>query len=135
MYKNPGHEIKSWAKFLVIASMIPAALIGIAVFCYLAGDDQGILGFLIGAVIIGVAYFFSRLGYILLYAYGEITECLTAINEKLESNPKSNNNAKNLHQESCQKPKTTSDEPWTCRECGNTNKPNTWLCAKCFKAR
>ena len=83
MYKNVGSTIKTLAKVCAIIGIIFGILVGIG-FIF-AGIHTGQIEFLIVGIALGaLLVFFSWLGQVMLYGYGELIDSNDEISNKLD---------------------------------------------------
>ena len=138
MYPDVGNELKRWARILAILLTIPSVLLGLAVFAIAAKYDYGFRGFLAALIIAALGYFFARLSWITLYAYGELVDCVSKIENNMEER-KSGNQPKKVR--SRKKVGTNSDGvpvaerkadgSWECPFCGHMNQAGEDWCEEC----
>lgn len=85
MFHDVGKELKRLAKTYVILRTIPCVLLGIVVIILftLNGDEHAPAGFAVAAVIVAVGYGLARLAAIQLYAYGELVDRVTSIEQHI----------------------------------------------------
>lgn len=141
MYKNVGKELKGWAKFLVILLTIPYVIIGVISIAYFSSEDQGGLGVLVAIMIVIVGYFLARMGAILLYAFGEIVDRVSSIENRVCGNVETHstkkkeakqNNIKSV-EKNVELPavERNSDGTWKCVFCGHNNLSGAAWCEEC----
>lgn len=141
MYPDVGKEIKRWAKFLVVLMTLPAVLLGIVVFAIMATQDSGLwtfLGLLAGLAVGTLGYFFARLSYIILYAYGELTDCVSSIANnvgvKKGGNPVrkvQGRKREEFNKDGTPVVERKSDGSWECLFCGHMNCAGADWCEEC----
>ena len=114
MYTNAGRSIKNIVAKVVTFRMVMSILIALVVVI-IVGDKAGFASGCILGMIVGIlGCFIDWLSGLVLYAYGDIADNLTQINEKL--------NEKMEYAEKTQ---------WVCFHCGTQNFDNHGYCAQC----
>jgi len=83
MFSNVGKELKIWARIFFIAMIIVPVLLGLLLIIDGANNDTtGVI--LLGIIIAVAGVLMARLSVILLYAFGDLVESTSAINQKLD---------------------------------------------------
>ena len=149
MFPNVGKELKNWAKFFFIITLIPFCLaaLGALISVTSAVREGGFfLGLIAGGVIAAIGYFVARLSSILLYAFGELVDTNMEINKKLSAQaapapqPTYNPQPAPAPQPTYNpQPAPTAPKPaapaqgsgWFCMQCGTKNDPDARFCYKC----
>lgn len=142
LFDNVGKDLKKIAEIIAQIIMILHVLIGlvlIIVACVLFADEAtialGIACLLVGAGIVVWGYILSRLLVIVLYAYGELVEKVTSIEEKLVGKKVPGKPDTKIFKvkklEETPKTKKESDGSWQCIFCEHTNPAGADWCEDC----
>ena len=135
MYQNAGRSIKSVVSVLVTIgyTLSIIAAVAILIVCLATGGAGLVIVGIFGALVVGgLGCLSTWLGGLWLYAYGEITDCLISIDERLADLDESEDQ---------------EDEPWSdevdeerstrvqyCPQCGVKNDSESLFCTSCGNA-
>lgn len=114
MYSNVGSKIKSLVKIIVGVGMAASVLVGIVIWVTAEA-------FLLGLLIAGLGCFASWLSGLVMYAYGEMADCLQDIRDHLLEKD----------QEEEINEKIDPENIWKCYHCGRENVRTMKYCTKC----
>ena len=133
MFSEVGKELKTWAKIVTIVLTIPAVILAIAVYVVLTMMfDMGHIGFLIGAFLVFLGYFFARLVCIGLYAFGELVDKVTSMEAYVCGKSKGNKKGRQSDEEIVNPTvKRNGDASWDCPFCEYHNKASAQWCEGC----
>ena len=144
MFKDVGKELKSWAKLFVI--LVTSVGFEAGLMIVKATGEDGIKAVLVPIIIAAIAFVFSYLSAIFLYAFGELVDCVKELNEKIEpkktlkdkstaqATPAQTQSAYNSHPNQESPPKSEMPaqiDGWLCMRCGTKNKLDAKYCYKC----
>ena len=136
MYSDVGKKIKTLATACAWVGVVTSLILGVSL---ISG-----LGLLAGVIAFALGCFCSWLGYLMLYAFGEITDCIRDIRNKLCDGEEQKGVAEpvqNAAPVETQKAEENSaenaapDEVWTCCECGTKNLREMQYCSNCKVSR
>lgn len=142
MFKDVGKKLKSWAELFVIL----VTFLGFVVGCVIVEGEDDFRAVLIPIITAVIAFVFSYLSAILLYAFGELVDCVKELNEKIEpkkaltdqstaqATPAQTQSAYNSHPNQVPAPKPPMPKKidgWLCMRCGTKNKLDAKYCYKC----
>lgn len=133
MFNNVGRSIKNFIKIVTGILIFLSVLIGIIILILFDSEGRGGLGFLMMLIVIGVGCFTAWLSGVVLYAYGEITDGVMAIKNKICSDGTGGQPADNTSND---KAGASNSDPaektnWTCYSCGTVNPHFRAYCVKC----
>ena len=136
MYSDVGKKIKTLATvcacFGVIISIVLGAVLMIEI------------GALMGLLLIACGCIFAWLGYLTLYAFGEITDCIQDIRNQLCDGEEQRGVvelAQNAAVGEVRRAEITSvenaapEDIWTCYNCNTKNLRKVPYCVKCYVSR
>lgn len=82
-FEDPGKRIKSVVKLVVKIQIVLCVLMGVAVFLLCASSGNILLGIIMAALAIAVGCLSAWFIGLLMYAFGDISERVASIAEKL----------------------------------------------------
>ena len=87
MFANVGGQIKTFAKLYVWLETCIGVIIGGVIYSFIEKiiDPSAILCISLLIIGGGIGWLSGYLGAILFYAFGELVECVSDINEKLDN--------------------------------------------------
>ncbi len=138
MFRNVGAEIKGRLGFVVFRKTLVSFLAGV-VLCILLGNlnrDLIGIGILATVVLTIIGYVNAREKVMLLYAYGELVECVAQIKDNVLNRPEPVVLTQKVNAPPASNgavSRTTGDQ-WRCT-CGCMNEGRSLFCKKCSKVR
>ena len=136
MYSDVGKKIKTLATVCAWVGVVTSLILGLTL---VVADFV-----LLSLIVIACGCVYAWLGYLALYAFGEITDCIRDIRNKLcdgEVQKGVAEPAENAAPAEMQKAEENSaenaapDEVWTCCECGTKNLREMQCCSNCKVSR
>jgi hypothetical protein len=127
MYKNAGKSLKNATIAIVVIGIFLSVILRIVLMATLREA-----GFIVGLLVAGLGCFLSWLGGLVMYAFGEMADCMLQMKNKLvgEEAPEEDVIAPHYNVVTQQEKK-----PWVCYSCGTNNVHGAAYCVNCGSNR